>query len=273
MIEVEGVSFAYEEGGPTILHDINLTIPQGQWLAIIGPNGSGKSTLARHLNGLLLPAAGRVLVEGLDSRNQEELWQLREQVAFVFQNPDNQLVATTVEDDIAFGPENLGLSPQEITRRVEDALAITNLADLRKKPPHLLSGGEKQRVAIAGALAMASRYLVLDEPTSMLDPSLRLSVIETLQYLHKELGLGIIYVTNIMEEAYLAQRVIILEQGHLIAEGAPKEIFALPDFTRLGLEQPDVYRLGARLGLTGVSSVPELVAKLLQLKYQVIENR
>jgi len=273
MIEIKEVSFYYEEDGPAVLHDINLAIPHGQWLAIIGPNGSGKSTLARHLNGLLLPAAGQVLVDGLDSQNQKELWQLRERVAFVFQNPDNQLVATSVEDDIAFGPENLCLSPEEISRRVEDALAITNLAELRKKPPHLLSGGEKQRVAIAGALAMSSRYLVLDEPTSMLDPRLRLSVIETLQHLHRELGLGIIYVTNIMEEVFLAQRVVVLDQGHLIADSTPGEIFTLPDFIRLGLEQPDICRLGGMLGLPGVSSVTELAVELLQLKYQVISNR
>ncbi|MEG1501745.1 MAG: ATP-binding cassette domain-containing protein, partial [Clostridiales bacterium] len=217
------------------------------WLALIGPNGSGKSTLARHLNGLLLPAKGEVWVDGKNTANDQDLLEIRQQVAFVFQNPDNQIVATTVEDDIAFGPENLGIAPNEIARRVEEALTITGLKPLAKQPPHLLSGGEKQKLAIAGALAMGSPYLVMDEPTSMLDPQMRKQILETLLYLHQEMGKGIIYITNLMEEAFLAERLLVLRQGTLMADGSPREIFhnyrQLSDW---GIESPVLCRLAAR---------------------------
>jgi energy-coupling factor transport system ATP-binding protein len=226
MIKAERISFSYQQDGPQALRDIDIEIAARSWVAIIGANGSGKSTLARHFNGLLLPDKGRVLVDGLDTADADELIEVRQKVAFVFQNPDNQMVATSVEDDIAFGPENLGLPPQEIGRRLTEALAITGLTDKRRQAPHLLSGGEKQRVAIAGALAMRSAYMVLDEPTSMLDPQLRLSVIATLRKLHRELGLTIIYVTNVMEEALLAERVLVLETGQLVKDGPPAEIFS-----------------------------------------------
>ena len=248
MIEIRDLTFSYATDCQPALQDICLDIHQGEWLAVIGANGSGKSTLARQLNGLLLPCSGQVTVDGFDTADQASLLKARELVAFVFQNPDNQLIATSVEDDIAFGPENLGLSPEEITRRVDQALAITGLTDKRHKAPHLLSGGEKQRVAIAGALAMVSRYLVLDEPTSMLDPGLRLSVLETLRKLHQQWGMGIIYVTNIMEEAVLADRIIVLDHGKLIKDGKPAEIFADNHWlSELGLAMPQICHLAARL--------------------------
>lgn len=251
MIEISDLHFAYQAGQP-VLQGLNLSIREGEWLALIGPNGSGKSTLARHLNGLLQPTSGRVLVDGLSTAVEQELWRLREKVAFVFQNPDNQLVATSVEDDIAFGPENLGLPPEEISRRVERALGITHLTEFRQKPPHLLSGGEKQRVAIAGALAMASRYLVLDEPTSMLDPLRRATVIECLQTLYRDLGMGIVYVTNIMEETLLADRVVVLYEGTIVRDMTPRELFADPEWLQSRqLDIPQICRLAGMLSAGG----------------------
>lgn len=255
MIQVENIFFQYEDGQP-VLNGISLDVQQGEWLAVIGANGSGKSTLARHLNGLLLPNQGGVTVEGLSTADEDLLWRVREQVAFVFQNPDNQLVATSVEDDIVFGPENLGLEPAEIGARLERALAITGLTDKRHKMPHLLSGGEKQRVAIAGALAMQPRYLVLDEPTSMLDPQLRQSVIATLQQLHQELGMGIIYITNIMEEALLAQRIVVLDAGRIVKEGPPAEIFADHAWLRAHqLDMPPACHIASLLAQEGYAQV------------------
>ncbi|MCL2496851.1 MAG: energy-coupling factor transporter ATPase [Clostridiales bacterium] len=260
MIKAEHISFRYGEEAPLVLRDINIEIPSGQWLAIIGANGSGKSTLARHFNGLLLPESGRVLVDGLDTAKEAELIPARQKVAFVFQNPDNQLVATSVEDDIVFGPENLGIAPQEIGRRLEEALAITGLTDKRHKAPHMLSGGEKQRVAIAGALAMRSAYMVLDEPTSMLDPQLRRSVIGTLQELHQRLGMGLIYVTNIMEEALLAQRILVLHEGRILKDGAPAEIFSDHQWLREHhLALPPVCHVASLLAAAGF---PELAGSL-----------
>ncbi len=256
MIEISDLTFAYEDAAVPALEQIALTIRPEEWLAVIGANGSGKSTLARQLNGLLLPGSGRVLVDGLDTKDPEALLLARQKVAFVFQNPDNQLIATSVEDDIAFGPENLGLPPQEITWRVEQALAAVGLTEKRQKPPHLLSGGEKQRVAIAGALAMASRYLVLDEPTSMLDPELRQSLLATLTELHRQKGLGLIYVTNLMEEAVLADRVIVLHQGKLVKDGTPREVFRDGAWLQqLGLALPQISQLAFALSQSGYPQV------------------
>jgi len=280
MIKAEHISFRYGAEAPLVLRDINIEIPSGQWLAIIGANGSGKSTLARHFNGLLLPESGVVLVDGLNTAQEAELIPARQKVAFVFQNPDNQLVATSVEDDIVFGPENLGLPPSEIGRRLEEALAITGLTEKRHKAPHLLSGGEKQRVAIAGALAMRSAYMVLDEPTSMLDPQLRLSVIGTLQQLHQTMGMGLIYVTNIMEEALLAQRVVVLHEGRLIKDGAPAEIFSDHQWLREHqLALPPVCHIASLLAaagfpeLAGSLSVEELIDRIKEARSQKTEDR
>ena len=252
MIEISNLNFQYDKEGEPVLRDISLTVGEHQWLTLVGCNGSGKSTLARQINGLLLPDSGRVLVDGLDTADPGQLWQIREKVSFVFQNPDNQFIATSVEDDIAFGLENLGLPQEEISRRVDMALELLNLAPLRSKAPHLLSGGEKQRVALAGALAMSSRYLVLDEPTSMLDAGMRASVLQSLEYIHKELGIGIIYVTNIMDEALLADEVVVLEHGRIIRRDTPEQIFSDSGWIDAhGLELPQICRIAAGLVAAG----------------------
>jgi energy-coupling factor transport system ATP-binding protein len=271
MIEIKNITFTYENADQPALREISLNIRAGEWLAVIGANGSGKSTLARQINGLLLPESGEVTVDGMSTQDAAGLWQIRTQVAFVFQNPDNQIVATTVEEDIAFGLENIGLPSEKIEERVNYALDITGLQELRTKEPHLLSGGEKQRVAIAGALAMNSCYLVLDEPTSMLDPSLRRQVIETLQYMHKELGMTIIYITNIMDEAILAERIVVLSAGKLIKEGSPQDIFADHKWLQgQGLDMPQICRLGSMLSdggfgseYRGILHLEEMVATLV----------
>ncbi|MDO4581316.1 MAG: energy-coupling factor transporter ATPase [Bacillota bacterium] len=275
MIQIRGLTFSYEQAeeagkNAPVLLDIDLDIEEGEWLAVIGANGSGKSTLARQLNGLLLPDSGTVTVDGMSTLDGELLPRIRERVAFVFQNPDNQLVASSVEEDIAFGPENLGLPREQIGERVERALDITGLQDKRFKPPHLLSGGEKQRVAIAGALAMASKYMVLDEPTSMLDPQLRADVLATLNRLHQELGMGVVYITNIMEEALLATRIAVLDAGRLLRVGTPAEIFADAEWLRRRqLNMPQIGQIAALLAargyprLAGVLRQRELVEKII----------
>ncbi|MGI5891217.1 MAG: energy-coupling factor transporter ATPase [Bacillota bacterium] len=266
MIEIKNISFSYDKYldqdrdkqklTVKAVSDCSLHIYPGEWLTLIGANGSGKSTLAKHLNGLLLPSKGQVLVDGWDTRDQEHIYDIRQKVAFVFQNPDNQIVANSVEEDIAFGPENLGLDSDEINRRIEKALDITGLREVRSKEPYLLSGGEKQRLAIAGALAMSSRYLVLDEPTSMLDPQMRRQVISTLQYLHREIGMAIIYITNIMEEALLAERVVIMQDGMIAAQGNVKEIFSQErSMAGWGLALPPICRLSSMLADAGYEQV------------------
>ncbi len=270
MIEITDLSFAYVNNAPPVLDRINLTIQEDEWVAVLGCNGSGKSTLARHLNGLLLPNSGQVKVDGLNTLNPEQLFQIREKVAFVFQNPDNQFIASSVEDDIAFGLENLGLPQQEIVRRVDQAVELIGLESMRSKEPHLLSGGEKQRVALAGALAMASSYLVLDEPTSMLDPAMRHTIIEALHLLHEEAGMAIIYVTNIMEEVLLADRAIVLDQGVIAKDCTPRELFSDPAWlAERQLDMPQICQLASMLVASGYSQFEnviypeELMEKLL----------
>ena len=270
MIEIKDLTFSYDQSAEPVLKGIDLTLKEGEWLALIGKNGSGKSTLARMLNGLFVPDSGQVLVDGMDTADSEKLWDIRERISFVFQNPDNQFIATCVEDDIAFGLENLGLPREEITERVEAALNDLDLREMRYKEPHLLSGGEKQRVALAGAIAMSSRYLVLDEPTSMLDPAMRRSVLRSLKTIHREHGLGYVYVTNIMDEAMLAQRVAVLENGVIIRQGTPAEIFCDKDFiAEHKLELPQIRQIAAMLDASGynefenVLTAEELMEKVL----------
>ena len=271
MIEVSDLHYSYSKQDAPVLDGLDLQIEPGQWLAVVGRNGSGKSTLARCLNGLFLPDSGRVLVDGMDTSDESLLYSIRERVAFVFQNPDNQLVATSVEDDIAFGLENLGIPREEITDRVEQALATMRLTEKRDKPPHLLFG-EKQRVAIAGAIAMASTYLVLDEPTAMLDPLMRLEVIDSLTRLHREQGLTVIYVTNIMEEVLLADRVVLLDQGRVARDCTPAELFSDPAYLiEQGLDVPQISYLAGRLAdagyesLRGALAVEELAERLCRI--------
>lgn len=259
----------YSGAGSPALSDVSLTIHSGEWVAVVGPNGSGKSTLAKHFNALLLPTEGQVTVQGLDTRDQANLWEVRRRVGMVFQNPDNQIVATVVEEDVAFGPENLGVDPVEIRRRVDSALARVGMAEHARREPHLLSGGQKQRVAIAGALAMQPMCLILDEATSMLDPSGRADVISLLAELKRSLGLTIIQITHHMDEVLLADRLVVLQQGRVIRDGPPATVFADPDsLTAAGLEPPTIVRLAAALRRAGVQvaagimSVAELVAAL-----------
>ena len=237
-----------------------MSIADGEFLAVLGTNGSGKSTLARHFNALLLPTEGRCTVAGLDTKETQELWRIRQLVSMVFQNPDNQIIAAVVEDDVAFGPENLGIEPAEIRVRVRDALAAVGMERYRTAAPHLLSGGQKQRVAIAGALAMRTRCLVLDEPTAMLDPLGRQEVLQTVQRLHRERGITVIYITHFMEEAAAADRVIVMEEGRIAAEGTPREVFQdVSGMKARGLDVPLAVELAALLRADGISLPQDLL--------------
>ncbi|WP_236860093.1 energy-coupling factor transporter ATPase [Candidatus Formimonas warabiya] len=275
MISIKSLSYAYktQKGETKALDEVNLDIKKGEWLAIIGPNGSGKSTLARHLNALLLPESGTVTVEGMDTSDAAMIWKIRQKVAFVFQNPDNQLIATTVEEDVAFGPENLGFPPQKIAEQVAQALQVVGMMDFRESAPHLLSGGQKQRVAIAGALAMNPEYLVMDEATAMLDPQGRQEVIKTLSHLNQELKLTIVYITHFMEEVVFAHRVAVLDQGKVKITGTPKEVFAQSGaLMKMGLDVPEITLLADKLKQKGwirsggITTINEMVESLCQLK-------
>ncbi|MBP1764953.1 MAG: Polyamine-transporting ATPase [Firmicutes bacterium] len=242
IIKAEHLCYEYrgaDEKRVRALTDINLSIQEGEFVAVIGTNGSGKSTLAKHFNALLLPTSGNCYVNGFNTCDEKYLWNIRQRVGMVFQNPDNQIVATIVEEDVAFGPENLGISPAEIAKRVEEALQIVGMEDYRQHAPHLLSGGQKQRVAIAGVLAMQSRCLVFDEPTAMLDPRGRREVLQTVKKINKEEGITIVYITHDMEEALHADKVIVMNQGSIVQEGSPADVFSQVSFLKsLGLDVP-----------------------------------
>jgi len=254
------------------LENINLEIQRGEFVAIIGPNGSGKSTLAKLFNGLFVPTKGDILVDGLNTKDKDSVWKIRQKAGMVFQNPDNQIVATIVEEDVAFGPENLGIPPKEIRKRVREALDIVELSEYAKKAPHLLSGGQKQRVAIAGILAMRPECIILDEPTAMLDPVGRREVINTVKKLNKEEGKTIVLITHFMDEAVQADRVIVMEKGKIIMQGTPREIFSKVDELKdIGLDVPQVTELANRLAQDGIEirpdilTVEEMVNSLCQL--------
>jgi len=221
---------------------------------VLGRNGSGKSTLAKHVNALLTPTSGQVLVAGLDTSVPENVWEIRQKVGMVFQNPDNQLVATTVEEDVAFGPENLGIPPAEIQRRVTEALEAVGMLQYRLHPPHRLSGGQKQRVAIAGIVSMRPKCIVLDEPTAMLDPAGRREVMETIHRLNKEEGITVLHITHHMDEVIGADRVLVMDQGRIVLEGTPREVFSQGELLReLHLDVPQITDLAQRLASRGVS--------------------
>lgn len=271
-IEIENLEHEYRTAdgkGHKALAGISLSIGKGEFVAVLGANGSGKSTLARHLNGLLLPSAGQVRIDGLstlEAAEKNELWKIRSQVGMVFQNPDNQLIAAIVEDDVAFGPENLGVEPVEIRQRVTEALQAVGMERFRKRAPHLLSGGQKQRVAIAGTLAMETDCLVLDEPTAMLDPQGRKEVMGVVERLHREKGLTVVLITHFMAEAMRAQRVVVMGEGKVLMEGSPREIFAQGEKLKsLGLEVPLAGELAERLRKAGLPlpSGPMLTAEEL----------
>ena len=251
LIKIESLSHIYHINTPDefiALEDINLTINQGEFIAIIGTNGSGKSTLAKHLNALLKPTSGRCIVDNIDTQNDVDLWKIRQKIGMVFQNPDNQIVATIVEEDIAFGPENIGIDSTEIKARVKKALNAVGLNKYRKHAPHLLSGGQKQRLAMAGVLAMNSKCLVLDEPTAMLDPVGRQEVLSTVKKLNSEDNITIVYITHFMEEAIMADKVIVMENGRICLQGTPKEVFSqVVKIKNLGLDVPIAAEVSYRL--------------------------
>ncbi len=271
IIRIENVKYKYEEhGGKYALEGISLNIKEGEFTAILGHNGSGKSTLAKLINALLLPTEGKIFVDGMDTADEEKLWNVRQTAGMVFQNPDNQLVATIVEEDIAFGPENQGISPSEIRKIVDDALNTVGMYEYRKRPPHLLSGGQKQRIAIAGVLALNSKCIILDEPTAMLDPVGRKEVIDTIKKLNKE-GKTILLITHYMDEAVEADRVVVMHQGNVELDGTPKEVFKNIDvIKKFGLDVPQVTELAFELANEGfdiptdIISIEELVKKLCQ---------
>ena len=222
-LETKNLSVGYH--GKPLIEDVSLCVQRGKIVTLIGPNGSGKSTLAKLFNAILLPTGGKVYVDGMDTADENNLLPVRATVGMVFQNPDNQIVANVVEDDVAFAPENLGVPPQEIRTRVDAALRQVGMYDFRLHAPHLLSGGQKQRVAIAGVIAMRPRCIVLDEPTAMLDPHGREEVISTIERLNREMGITVVLITHHMTEAILAQRVIVMDAGRILADGTPKEVF------------------------------------------------
>jgi energy-coupling factor transport system ATP-binding protein len=259
-IIAKGVCYQYAQDKSLALIDINLAINKGEFVAIIGPNGSGKSTLAKLLNGIFAPTKGEIYVDGLNTANQEDIWKVRQKAGMVFQNPDNQIVATVVEEDVAFGPENLGIQPAEIRNRVRQALEAVELTEYAHKAPHLLSGGQKQRVAIAGILAMKPQCIILDEPTAMLDPVGRKEVIKTVKKLNREEGKTIVLITHFMDEAVMADRVLVMSKGRLVMEGTPRQVFSrVEKLKSIGLDVPQVTELAHQLKRAGVEIRPDLL--------------
>lgn len=256
IIRTEHLTFRYitEEGvAPTVLEEVSLSIEPGSFVAILGHNGSGKSTLAKHMNAILLPLEGSVYVDGIDTTDQERLMSVRATVGMVFQNPDNQIVASVVEEDVAFGPENLGVEPEEIRRRVHQALDDVSMSRFARHAPHLLSGGQKQRVAIAGVLAMRPRCIVLDESTAMLDPVGRKEIMDTVLQMNRQYGITVVLITHHMDEAAQAQRLIVMKEGRIAADGPPAQVFQDVEGIRaLGLEVPETVSLLHELRTCGL---------------------
>ena len=256
-IRTEHLKFSYdaqsESGGVTVFDDLNLSIEEGSFVAVLGHNGCGKSTLAKHFNAVLLPEGGSVQVFGMDTSDESLLVDIRRTVGMVFQNPDNQMVANVVEEDVAFAPENLGVPSEEIRRRVDEALKLVGMYDYRLHAPHLLSGGQKQRVAIAGVIAMRPRCIVLDEPTAMLDPHGREEVISTIERLNREMGITVVLITHHMTEAIRAQRVIVMDAGRILADGTPKEVFPQVELLEsVGLTVPATTKVLYALNQAGI---------------------
>ncbi len=274
MVETKKLIFEYisnEDEKVTAVNNLSLDIKNGEFVAVLGHNGSGKSTLAKLINAILLPSEGKVYVNNMDTSDAENLWEIRQCAGMVFQNPDNQIVATLVEEDVAFGPENLGIMSSNIRKRVDESLKAVGIYELRRKPPHLLSGGQKQRVAIAGVLAMKPRCIIFDEPTAMLDPSGRKEVMDAITKLNRE-GITIIHITHFMDEAVNADRVIVMEDGKVALSGNPKQVFSkVEELKDLGLDVPQVTLLSHELNKEGIKlsedilTVDEMVRELCQL--------
>ena len=274
IITIDNLTFEYSvsEGDNKIkaLDNINLDIYEGSFTAIIGKNGSGKSTLAKNLNGLLIPTSGTVFVDGYDTTDDDSIWEIRQRAGMVFQNPDNQLVSSIVEDDVAFGPENLGIDPKEIRRRVDKALEDVNMGQYKQKAPHLLSGGQKQRIAIAGVVAMKPKIIIFDEPTAMLDPKGRKEIMKIISELHSE-GITVILITHFMEEVVNADRVIIMSEGKVLLDGTPEEVFSKADVIKAAnLEVPLMVELGERLSEKGLD-IPKGIIKEEEMKKAICQ--
>ena len=241
------------EGINRAVDDVSLDIKQGDFIAILGHNGSGKSTLAKHMNAILCPTEGTVFVDGMDTKNEDDVWNIRQTAGMVFQNPDNQIVATVVEEDVAFALENLGVPPDEMRRRVDESMKMAGIYEFRERAPHNLSGGQKQRVAIAGVVAMRPDCLILDEATAMLDPRGREQVMQTIHHLNKNMGITVVSITHYMEEAAQADRVLVMSKGHVVMEGTPKEVFSQTEKVRsLHLDVPQAAELRDELVKAGI---------------------
>ena len=271
IIRVQNVSFAYsrEEGSEPVkaIDGISFEIEAGSFTAIIGKNGSGKSTLAKTLNGLLLPTEGDILVVDYNTKDDAHIWDVRQTAGMVFQNPDNQLVSAIVEDDVAFGPENLGVDPQEIRQRVDQALEAVNMGQFKNKAPHLLSGGQKQRIAIAGVVAMKPRCIIFDEPTAMLDPKGRKEIMAIIDELHRE-GITVVLITHFMEEAVRADRVMIMHEGKILLDGTPAEVFSQGALIKsVNLDVPPIVELADELRAVGISVPDEIITEEEMVAY------
>ena len=262
MIDAKNITFSYDEEEPKklVLKDIDLHIERGSFVAVLGHNGSGKSTLAKTFNGILLPMGGAVYVAGMDTKDEDKIFDIRSTAGMVFQNPDNQMVAAIVEDEVAFAPENLGVEPKEIRRRVDECLETVNMSEFAKSSPSRLSGGQKQRIAIAAVLAMEPECIILDEPTAMLDPKGRREVIKTVRELNKSRGMTVVLITHFMEEAALADRVVVMNGGKIEMDGTPKEIFSeVEKIKAIGLDVPQVTELIFELRKQGIELPQDII--------------
>ncbi len=273
IIVCDNITFHYPGEKEDVLDNISLTVNQGEFIGVIGANGSGKSTLAKMFNALLIPSSGNVYVDGIDTKDHDKAYDIRQRVGMVFQNPDNQIVATIVEEDVAFGPENLGFEPKTIREIVDQVLLTVDMFDYKLHAPHLLSGGQKQRVAIAGVLAISPEVIILDEATAMLDPRGKLEVMETIHKLNKERGITIIHITHNMSEVVDADRVLVMSQGKIVFDDSPREIFSLGlKLKEYNLELPEITSLAEELEFNGVQidknvlTIEEMVNQLCQLK-------
>lgn len=275
MVKCSNVTYKYNANDQDVkiaVDGVSLDIKKGEFLVVLGHNGSGKSTLSKHINALLVPTEGKVYVDDMDTSDEQNIWKVRNKAGMVFQNPDNQLVATIVEEDVAFGPENLGIDSTEIRVRVDDALKKVNMYQYIKHAPHLLSGGQKQRIAIAGILAMRPDCIVFDEPTAMLDPSGRKEVINTIKEINCKYGITIVLITHYMEEAVEADRIVVMDKGKIVQEGTPREIFANVSLMKeIGLDVPQMTELAYELNKSGINitsdilTINEMVDALCQL--------
>ena len=274
LIYARNVTFKYEDSPNVeeVLNSINISVKKGEFIAILGHNGSGKSTLAKHFNAILVPSDGTVTVEGMDTSDETKLWDIRSKVAMVFQNPDNQIVATIVEDDVAFAAENLGYPPEEIRKRVDSSLEAVGMSEYKKHAPHLLSGGQKQRIAIAGVIAISPDAIVLDEPTAMLDPTGRGEVMNAISALNRDHNITIVLITHNMDEAVMADRVVVMDSGNIIIDDIPKKVFSNVKMLKdIGLDVPQVTELAYNLSQNNIDirrdilDVDECVEELLKI--------